>query len=121
MELTSDIQNNCLIVRLKGDIDMHSVPDFKKKVITDMEDNNLKVLILNFKNVKFIDSSGLGVILGRYRVLKNNNGRLIIVGLSPRIERIFKLSGILKLISVYENETMALKSIGEEKGGYNFA
>ncbi len=120
MNLSKDIQNNCLIMRLKGDLDMHSVPEFKDEMVTNMEQYNLKILILNLKNVKFIDSSGLGAILGRYRVLKDNGGRIIIVGLTPRIERIFELSGVLKLMPVYKTETEALESI-KEKGGNDFA
>jgi stage II sporulation protein AA (anti-sigma F factor antagonist) len=99
---------------------MHSVPEFKSKVIEIMEKNNLKFLILNLTGIKFIDSSGLGAILGRYRYLKNISGKVVLIGLKPQVKRIFEMSGILKLMPVYNDEITALAELNN-KGGYNFA
>ena len=97
---------------------MHTVPEFKKKIPTIMKKNDLDNLILNLKNVKFIDSTGLGAILGRYRELSSKNGELILVGLTSPVKRIFQLSGVLELISVYESEEDIIKEL---KGGSNIA
>ncbi|ACL69457.1 anti-sigma F factor antagonist [Halothermothrix orenii] len=120
MHITTEIDRNCLIVRLSGELDMHSVPEFKDKTIKLMENNNLKHLILNLKGVKFIDSSGVGAILGRYRDLKDKGGKVMLVSLKPQVEKIFELSGMLKIMSVFNNEEDALAGLNS-KGGNHIA
>ncbi len=117
MDISTKNINNFLIVRLKGDLDMHTVPKFKKTIKTKMKENNLCNLVINFKGVNFIDSTGVGAILGRYRNI-SKNGKMILVAINPHIERIFKLSGILNIIPVYEKENEIFRDI---KGGDNIA
>lgn len=118
MDISTDIEGNFLLVRIRGDLDMHTVPQFKEKVTSHMENNQLDNLILNLKEVNFIDSTGVGAILGRYRNLKANDGDLILVGVNPPVKRILKLSGVLQLISVFSSEKEILKEL---KGGNNIA
>lgn len=113
MIIVTEGRDHYLIVRLKGEFDMAVVPDFKKKVIQEMKEKNLKNLILNLEHVDFIDSTGIGAILGRYRYLQERGGEVILVGLNSRLERIFTLSGILKLLPVYDNEQAVFN-----KGGH---
>ena len=119
MIIDTEIKGVCLIVRLKGELDMDSAAKFKDEVIPQLENNNLMCLLLNLSKVKFIDSTGLGAILGRYRVLEKKGGKVILVGLKPQVKRIFSLSGMLKIMPVYENENKAIEEIN--KGEYNFA
>ena len=116
MDISTNIRGNYLLVRLKGDFDMHTAPDFKEKVISKMEENDLKQLVLNLNQVNFIDSTGLGAILGRYRNLTDKGGKLILVGLNSQVKRILKLSGVLELMPVYESEKEVFKKL---KGGQN--
>ena len=95
---------NNLFIRLNGDLDMHTVPEFKKTVSKELKKNNFENLILFFKEVDFIDSTGIGAILGRYRNLKSKNREMILVGLRPQVKKVFELSGLLKLMPVYETE-----------------
>ena len=118
MKISTDIEGNFLLVRIKGDLDMHTVPEFKKKITTIMNQKGIDNLILNLKSVNFIDSTGLGAILGRYRELTSNNGELILIGLTSPVKRIFQLSGVLELISVYESEDDIIEEL---KGGSNIA
>ncbi len=113
MDISTKLQDICLIVRLKGEFDMHSVPLFKEKIVDKMEKNNLKNLVLNFKGVTFIDSSGLGAILGRYRYLHKVGGEVVLVNLKPQVKKILNLAGMLKLMPDYGNEKEALVSLKE--------
>lgn len=108
---------NCLIVKLSGELDMASVDKFRKVVIPKLENNNLDFLLLNLTEVNFIDSTGLGAILGRYRVLAKRDGGVLLVGMKPQVERIFSLSGMLKIMESYQDEKKALASL--KKGEYN--
>ncbi len=118
MKISTNIRYNFLFVHLNGDLDMHTVPDFKEEVISELRNNNLNKLVINLKGVDFIDSTGLGAILGRYRNLSDKGGKLILVGLSPQVKRILELSGVLELVPVFDTEDEVIEKI---KGGSNIA
>ncbi|MFW6238770.1 MAG: anti-sigma F factor antagonist [Halanaerobiales bacterium] len=110
MKITCKNRGKKLLVRLKGDLDMHSAPEFKTKVAEKLEERNYNALILNFKGVDFIDSTGIGAILGRYRNLSNEGCEVVLVGLNPQVKKVFELSGLLKLMPVYEKEEEVLSN-----------
>ena len=96
--LSSETVNGALIITLEGELDLHTAPPFKQYVDEQLAGNDLiKDLILRMDNIKFIDSSGLGVILGRYKQIQKRGGRLIFVACSPQVYRILKLSGMQKI------------------------
>jgi len=100
-----------LVVRLRGELDMCTAEKFKKVVEEALESRGVKNIILNLAQVPFIDSSGLGVILGRYKNLQERGGKLLAVELLPAVKKIFELSGLPKIIGIYEKESQALADI----------
>ena len=120
MQIKIKCRGDCLIVRLNGELDMASVQIFKDKVIPALDKNNLNYLLLNLKNVSFIDSTGLGAILGRYRILSRKGGGILLVGLKPQVKRIFLFFVMLKIMNVYDSEENALMSLNDEEE-YNLA
>lgn len=111
MHISTSIEGESLIVRLKGDFDLHSVPEFRSVVIEKMNKKDLKNLVLSLKEVNFIDSSGLGAILGRYRDLKKKGGQVMLVNLKPQVRKVFHLSGLLNVMDEYDQESKALEEI----------
>ncbi len=95
---------NTLIIRVEGELDMLVADKLRSDIDKKMDNNEIKNLILNLEKVSFIDSSGLGVILGRYKKIKSKNGSMYIVGARPQVEKILYFSGINKLVSMYRNE-----------------
>lgn len=75
MKLYTEIKQRTLIVRLEGEVDMHVADTFRKTVDEAMEQAGVPNLMLNLARVTFIDSSGLGVILGRYKRIAQLGGR----------------------------------------------
>jgi stage II sporulation protein AA (anti-sigma F factor antagonist) len=59
-----------------------------------------------------MDSSGLGVILGRYKQVKNSGGEMVVCAISPTVKRLFEMSGLFKIIRLEENEQFALQTLG---------
>jgi stage II sporulation protein AA (anti-sigma F factor antagonist) len=118
LDLAMKVIDDCLIVQVTGELDMHTAPVFKEKVTKTMDKQNLDNLILDFKMISFIDSSGLGAILGRYRSLKKKGGQIALVHLKPQIRKIFSLAGLLKIMDLYGSEKEAIKTINE--GGFEF-
>ena len=100
-----------LIVRLKGELDHHSAGIFRESVGKELAKEIHQNLILNLANLTFMDSSGIGVILGRYKQVKDKGGRVIICGLDKHHRRILQLGGLLTIIPAYSGEKQALASL----------
>jgi len=95
---------NTLVVKLTGEFDMLIAEKLRREIDSRLEDKHVNNLIINLEKVTFIDSSGLGVIIGRYKKITAQKGRMYIVGASPSIEKILVFSGINKLIPIYQSE-----------------
>ncbi len=96
--LSSKTIDQALVISIEGELDLHTAPPFKEYIDEKLAKNiELKDLVLQMDKIKFIDSSGLGVILGRYKLIKDRKGRLIFVACSPQVYRILKLSGMQKI------------------------
>jgi len=68
-------------------------------------------VLLSLKDLQFMDSSGLGVILGRYKLIKSRGGRMVVCDTHANVKRLFELSGLFKIISFYDTERSALASL----------
>lgn len=112
MSLNYEIKGRGLIVRLGPEIDHHQAESIRKKLDALIEFYELKVLIFDFSDTIFMDSSGIGVIMGRYKKMKELSGEVGLIHLNKQIERILKLSGIFRLVKSYENEQEAFKRLG---------
>ena len=104
MELDFKLVRNTLVVRVKGELDMLVTDNLRQAIDHKLGEQNVSNLILNLEKVTFIDSSGLGVIIGRYKKIAAKQGKMYIVGASPSIQKILTFSGINKLISLHKSE-----------------
>ncbi|MDF2821631.1 MAG: spoIIAA [Clostridiales bacterium] len=104
-----------LVVKLKGELDHHSAEIVREKIDRSIDRGGIKNLIFDCSKMDFMDSSGLGVMMGRFKKLKSMGGQVVISGINPNIDRVFKLSGIYKIISKYENLEKAIEKLGEGK------
>lgn len=111
MNISTQIKQGVLVVRVEGELDMHVADEFRQKVDEALETGDIRHVILSLKGVTFVDSSGLGVILGRYKKISANGGRLLAASVKPQVARVFELSGLLKIIRTYGSEAEALNSL----------
>jgi len=95
-----DIVNSgeSITIGLCGDLDNHSVTGIRTEIDAALENSTPALLILDFGKVNFMDSSGIGLILGRMRILEGFGGRLLIKNVSGHVEKIIKLAGLSGLI-----------------------
>ncbi|MDD4601834.1 Anti-sigma F factor antagonist [bioreactor metagenome] len=108
MKIATIFKKGVLIVRVEGELDMHSAHEFRQTIDDALDSNEAKHIVLNFNGVDFIDSSGLGVILGRYKRVSLLKGQMVATHIQPQVARIFELAGLYKIIKVCNNETEAL-------------
>ena len=91
--------NETMIVSLHRDLDMVEAKNFKDTVDTFLLLNpQIKILQINLADVTFIDSSGLGAIIGRYKNISLRQGSLVITNASDNVRRILEMAGLKKLL-----------------------
>ncbi len=86
-----------MIVWLSGELDHHAARQLRQQVDLAAERARPKVLRLDFGGVTFMDSSGIGLIMGRYRLMQLSGGSLVVTGASERLCRVMRLAGLDKL------------------------
>jgi stage II sporulation protein AA (anti-sigma F factor antagonist) len=101
-----------LFVMIDGELDLETSPTFRNLVEEYLnQDQTIKHLILDMQKVPFIDSSGLGAILGRFKRLSQEGGRLSAINVSVQVKKIFELSGLLKIMDIYNDRKQVLDKV----------
>ena len=111
LNVQMSVKGSTLIMRLKGDLDQCSIDNLKRKSIDVIDKYYIRNIVVNLEQVQFMDSSGIGFIIGRYTQIKNRRGRIIICSMNKMIERIFNLSGLKRICMVAENEEQATRML----------
>lgn len=112
LEFTFNVREDVLIVRLNGELDHHEAERLREQWKEKMYTNSIKHVVINLEAVTFMDSSGLGVILGRYKEVLQLGGEMVVCSISPSIKRLFEMSGLFKIVRLEENEMYALEALG---------
>ncbi|ENZ02227.1 anti-sigma F factor antagonist [Clostridium thermobutyricum] len=111
MYLKFNDYDNILEIALIGELDHHNAKEARVKMDDRIERGNIKKVILNFNSVTFMDSSGIGVVVGRQKKVSKNGGELYIAGANKSINRVFELSGLYKIIKNFSTVEEALNCI----------
>lgn len=109
-----DVEGNILIIHVNGDLDHHNAVIIREISDTRIFSNKIKNVIFDFDKTEFMDSSGIGVIMGRYKMVKGIGGKVGVVNIKKNIDKILLFSGLNKIINRYENME---KAITDMNGG----
>lgn len=112
LQINLERRGSVLLVRLEGELDHHTAEELRGQVEQDLADGQVKHIVLNLEHLSFMDSSGLGVILGRYKQVKANEGEMVVCAISSSVKRLFEMSGLFKIIRLEESEQYALQTLG---------
>ncbi|MBQ3413782.1 MAG: anti-sigma factor antagonist [Clostridia bacterium] len=93
-------KDKLLVLKITEEIDEFKVQEIRRRADYEIERYMPKKVVFDFNNVSFMDSAGIGLIIGRYKFASMLGGKLEIANLTKSVERIFEMSGILKLIPV---------------------
>ncbi len=99
MELYVDFEGSTLIFRLVGELDEHSAEFVKRKLDSTLLDSNYSDVVLDLSRLSFMDSTGIGVIIGRYKIVRKQNKNIYVKNPSPTVDKIFKMSGLYEIIT----------------------
>ena len=111
MYLKFDKKDDKLLISLMGELDHHSAEEVRVKIDDRIDRDNIRKVILNFSGVTIMDSSGIGVVIGRYKKMKNRNGKLCVAEINKTVNKVFEISGMYKIIDVYGNIDEAIVNI----------
>lgn len=97
-------EDKLIVFKITDEIDDHSVQMIRRRVDYEIERYMPKKIVFDFDSVTFMDSAGIGLIIGRYKFARMLGASLELSNLSTSIRKIFEMSGILRLIPVTENQ-----------------
>lgn len=112
LNIELEVKKDVLCIRLSGELDHHSADELRNLSVSKIENEGIRHIVLNLEHLSFMDSSGLGVILGRYKQIKQHEGEMVVCAISPPIQRLFDMSGLFKIIRLEPTEENALERLG---------
>lgn len=112
LDLQIHSQRNVLIIRIYGELDHHTASYVRESIELELEKGIYSHLVLNLEGLEFMDSSGLGVILGRYKRIMQMGGKMTLCSVQNSILRLMEMSGLLKILPVYQDEVNAVSACG---------
>ncbi len=99
MEVYTDMEGNNLVFGLVGELDEHSAASVRKKMDERIAEEDFANVILDLSRMSFMDSTGIGVVIGRYKSVRRQNKRLYVRDPSPTVDKIFRMSGLYEIIA----------------------
>ena len=102
MHFTSYLENGQLTVALTGEIDHHCAKGYIQAIAAKIEAYTPQLCVLDFGEVSFVDSSGIAVVINALRNMTQIEGRLVLTGINSQPMRVFRASGIDKLVEIKE-------------------
>lgn len=100
MESVCEIQGSCMTVHLPKEVDHPASDAIRRESDKIMRKTYIKTMVFDFSDTKFMDSSGIGLIMGRYRALGMRGDCIRVVGVSSYIEKLLHLSGVYKFVEI---------------------
>jgi stage II sporulation protein AA (anti-sigma F factor antagonist) len=111
--MKTNIQGSALAVSLSGELDHHNASAIRDKLDTLYERSGCRHIIFDFSDVSFMDSSGIGMIIGRYKNAEKRGGKVAAAHMNSQLERIFFLSGLQKIVGRYATVSEAGQALEE--------
>ena len=99
-----ELRGNTLMIRIHADLDHHYALQIREKADRLIEQEGIKNIIFDFTGVEFMDSSGIGMIMGRYKKVIFSGGKVGVMGVGKHVDRIFKYSGLYKIVEQVTEE-----------------
>lgn len=106
-------QGNIMFVNLSGELDQSTTQQVKVRLVTTLIAHDIKHIVFNLKALTFMDSSGIGIILGRYNQVRTLGGRVFVIGMNSVVDKVFHMAGLNQIITVIDDETKVMSILEE--------
>lgn len=97
-------------VEVHGEIDVYTSPKVKE-IITELIEKGNIYLVINLEGVRYIDSTGLGILIGALKKVREKDGCINLVCDNPQIKKIFNITGLVRIFGIFKTEEEALKNL----------
>ena len=108
---TEDLGDNSFVIALAGEVDLYTAPEFKQQLL-DVIAQGAKNVVVDFSDTTFIDSTTLGVLVGGVKRLRTNDGQLSLVCSDRNITKIFEITGLDRVFTIYGSRDEAVSAMG---------
>ena len=108
MEIIFDVMGSALVAELFGELDHHAAEKIRERIDEALDSHGSSGLVFDFSGVTFMDSAGIGMVLGRYRKMGESGGRIAIVSCSKTIRNILNMAGIFSVIDYFDTREEAV-------------
>src|ERR1700748_3085200 len=112
---TEQLSDNAYVISLAGEVDLYTAPEFKQQLLEVIAQGASSVVV-DFSNTTFIDSKTLGVLVGGVKRLRENEGQLTLVCSDRNITKIFEITGLDKVFTIYPTREEAVSALGVPQG-----
>ncbi len=103
-----EAKEQSLIIHLPKELDHHNCRNLRYETDLLLAENYINRIIFDFSKTEFMDSSGIGILLNRYKQMERSGGRVGLYGAGPQVHRILTAAGIAKLVPSYKSKEAAL-------------
>ena len=110
---TRAVESEPPIIELEGEVDVYTAPQLKQQMISLLE-SGAKELVVDLTKVDYLDSTALGVLIGGLKRMRERDGNMVLVCPSPRIRRVFEITGLDKIFDIFNVQQEATESMGKE-------
>lgn len=104
-----EAQEESLIVHLPRELDHHNCKKLRYETDLILAEQGISRMIFDFTKTEFMDSSGIGVLLSRYKQVERNGGRVVLYGAGAQIVRVLSIGGVLRLVECCDTKEAALR------------
>ncbi|MGH7707971.1 MAG: STAS domain-containing protein [Vulcanimicrobiaceae bacterium] len=114
MDITVSVRkanDHAQVVDIGGEIDVYTSPKVKDALSELIDDGNYH-LVISLEKVRYIDSTGLGVLIGGLKRVREHGGSVNLVCTSPQIKKIFDITGLVKIFGIFGDEQSAVNALG---------
>ena len=114
MDVKFGMRGRCLVAKPVGEMDHHTCERIRVRIDREYDEQGALHMIMDLKGIDFMDSSGIGLIMGRYRKASMMGGRVVLIHVSSKLDRVFALAGLYNILEKAPDITAA---IGLLQGG----
>ena len=115
MEKEFECRGKCFLIHIGGEVDHYKTDKIRAMCDVYLEGTRIRHVIFDFKNVHFMDSSGIGMIMGRYKQVKRLGGKIYIINAGKEVDRILTISGLSKLVVKRNSVEEVYEEVENEK------
>lgn len=107
LKIDTRLVNGTPVLDLTGEVDSYNSPKLREKMVSLIDEGNAD-LIINMTGVDYIDSTGLGTLVGGLKRASEKNGAIRLICPNEQIYKVFNITGLVKVFSIFDNEAAAL-------------